>query len=194
MILVDEAGFVSSKTLLSVLPNISFKGRKQVHITSHVSNCTWLMKVNDIKDKDENPVFHVISQSLKCKAHLKLESTTCPCLNIYCPPYIEVTDHLKTLMNMIVPKGFEAEVAGQSVTESNTKSDTIRPFDTRCLEQLMRNKLSFSDTQPISFYIGFDPTFANGTKSCAGLVSGAALQNGCFAVSVMDMFRSTYRV
>lgn len=48
LILVDEVGFVSSKVLLAVLPNIAFRGRKQVHITSHVNNTPWLNKVADI--------------------------------------------------------------------------------------------------------------------------------------------------
>lgn len=196
LILVDEVGFVNSKVLLAVLPNIAFKGRKQVHITSHVSNTPWLNKVADIHDEKGNPAYHVISQSFKCGYHERDPGLTCACLGIYCPQYISVESHLKKLMNMINPKGFESEITGSSSTSSNdTKSNESRPFDASTINKfLSSNCLSLEQVaraKVIRAYLCLDPTFGGGSKSCAGVCSAVETADGRLVVSMLHFINPT---
>lgn len=166
---MDEAGFVAPKTMLAVLPNIAFKDRKQVHISSHVDGSKWLNKVADIKDADGNPAFHVVSQSFKCMAHFRLEGPTCPCLGIYCPQYINVNEAIKELMNIVYPRGFESEVTGSSITSSDLKTSVTTPFTYDVVSRFKKRTQSLKMIDPVYAVIGFDPTYGGGTKSCAGL-------------------------
>lgn len=121
-------GFVNSKLLLAVLPNIAFRGRKQVLITSHINNTSWLNKVAHICGDDGEPAYHIKSQSYKCSYHERDPGLTCFCLGVYCPQCITVDGHLKELMNMVTPKAFKSEVTGSnSISSSDIKTTPFEP-------------------------------------------------------------------
>lgn len=183
-------GFVSSKVLLAVLPNIAFRGRKQVHITSHVNNTPWLNKVADIRGDDGEPAYHVVSQSFKCKHHARDPDSTCVCMGIYYPQHISVDSHLKQLMNIIVPRGFESEVTGSSSTSSSdTKSDTTTPFEACIINKFLSSNCveleRMVQSSVARAYICMDPTFGGGSKSCAGVCCAVELSGGQLAVSAV---------
>lgn len=194
LILVDEVGFVSSKVLLAVLPNIAFRGRKQVHITSHVMNTPWLNKVSDIRGEDGEPAYHVVSQSFKCRYHEKEQGLTCFCLGVYCPQHISVDGHLKELMNMISPKGFESEVTGSSSTWSTGyKIGKTTPFEPSVINKFLSSSVSVPDLYGSSIvraYVCLDPTFGGGSRSCAGVCCAVELRNGKLVVSCHTRFQS----
>lgn len=193
LILVDEVGFVNSKVLLSVLPNIAFRGRKQVHITSHVSETPWLNKVSDILGDNGEPAYHVVSQSFKCRYHARDLGLTCFCLSVYCPQHITVQAPLKELMNMVIPKGFECEVTGSTSTSSaDTKNDTTTPFEPRIINKFLSNNtvtLAYlTQGSVIRAYMCLDPTFGGGSMSCAGVCCALELANGKLVVSKTLIF------
>lgn len=194
LILVDEVGFVNSKVLLAVLPNISFRGRKQVHITSHVNNASWLNKVADIRGDDGEAAYHIVSQSFKCRYHEREPGLTCFCLGVYCPQHISVDNHLRELMNMVIPKGFESEVTGSSSTSSaDTKSDSSTPFEPSVINKfLSSNSVTLeyvSRASVVRAYLCLDPTFGGSSKSCAGVCCAVELAGGNLVVSrhVLDL-------
>lgn len=179
---------MNSKVLLAVLPNIAFRGRKQVHITSHVNNTPWLNKVADIRGLDGEPAYHVVSQSFKCRYHERDPGLTCFCLGIYCPQHITVDNHLKELMNMVTPKGFESEVTGSSSTSySDTKTDETVPFEPWIINKFLSNNSvpieSLTRGDVIRAYLCLDPTFGGGSRSCAGVCCALELACGRLVVS-----------
>ena len=193
LILVDEVGFVSPKVLLAVLPNIAFKGRKQVHITSHVGNTAWLNKVVDITKDDGEPAYHVISQSFKCRYHDRDTGLTCFCLGVYCPQHISVDNHLKELMNAITPKGFESEVTGSTSTALNdVKTDATSPFEPAVMNKFLSHNCVDMETLDkatiVRAFVCLDPTFGGGSKSCAGLCCAVELACGKLVVRVVVGF------
>lgn len=182
-------GFVNSKVLLAVLPNIAFRGRKQVHITSHVNNTPWLNKVADIRDDRGEPAYHVVSQSFKCRYHERDPGLTCCCLGVYCPQHISVNGHLRELMNMVAPKGFESEVTGSSSTSSSdVKGDATAPFGPAVINRFLSNnctELKDVARSPVTrAYLCLDPTFGGGSRSCAGVCCAVELAGGDLVVSV----------
>lgn len=185
---------MNSKVLLAVLPNIAFRGRKQVHITSHVGNTPWLNKVSLIRKDNGDSAYHVVSQSFKCGYHSKEPGLTCVCLGIYCPQHITVDAHLKELMNMIVPKGFESEVTGSSSTAStDMKTDITTPFE-KCviLKFLSDNCVTLAQTRDkrvVRVYLCLDPTFGGGSTSCVGLCCAVELCDGQLVVSLSSVHR-----
>ncbi|XP_045072169.1 uncharacterized protein LOC123485286 [Coregonus clupeaformis] len=191
LILVDEVGFVSSKVLLAVLPNIAFRGRKQVHITSHVNNTPWLNKVADIRGEDGEPAYHVVSQSFKCRYHEREPGLTCFCLGVCCPQHISVDNHLKELMNMVTPKGFESEVTGSSSTSStDTKTDHTTPFEPSVINKFLSNNsvtLEYMNRgSVVRAYLCLDPTFGGGSRSCAGVCCAVELAGGKLVVMALE--------
>lgn len=196
LILVDEVGFVNSKVLLAVLPNIAFRGRKQVHITSHVNNTPWLNKVSDIRGDDGEPAYHVVSQSFKCRYHERDPGLTCFCLGIYCPQHISVDSHLKELMNMVAPKGFESEVTGSSSTSSlDTKTDTTYPFEAAVINKFNNciTLESVNRSSVVKAYLCLDPTFGGGSRSCAGVCCAVELSSGELVVSCQLFIQSRHQ-
>lgn len=197
---MDEVGFVNSKVLLAVLPNIAFRGRKQVHITSHVNNTPWLNKVADIRGDDGEPAYHVVSQSFKCRYHEREPGPTCFCLGVYCPQHISVDNHLKELMNMVTPKGFECEVTGSSSTSStDTKTDNSTPFEASVINKFLSNNsvtLEYMSRASVArAYLCLDPTFGGGSKSCAGVCCAVELTSGKLVVSchVVSRIKDRYQ-
>lgn len=179
---------MNNKVLLAVLPNIAFRGRKQVHITSHVSNAPWLNKVADIRNDLGEPAYHVVSQSFKCRQHERDPGLTCCCLSVYCPRHISVDGHLRELMNMIEPKGFESEVTGSSSTSSSdTKDDRSTPFQPSVINRFLSNNCvtlkEVARARVVRAYVCLDPTFGGGSKSCAGVCCAVELSGGELAVS-----------
>ncbi|XP_078790740.1 uncharacterized protein LOC144996414 isoform X1 [Oryzias latipes] len=191
LILVDEVGFVNSKVLLAVLPNIAFRGRKQVHITSHVNNTPWLNKVADIRDDRGGPAYHVVSQSFKCAYHERDPGLTCCCLGVYCPQHISVDGQLKELMNMVSPKGFESEVTGSSSTSSeDIKTDTTVPFEASVINRFLSNNCWALEDVARSIvtraYLCLDPTFGGGSRSCAGVCCAVEIAGGKLVIMSLD--------
>ncbi|XP_032366246.1 uncharacterized protein LOC116685140 [Etheostoma spectabile] len=191
LILVDEVGFVSSKVLLAVLPNIAFRGRKQVHITSHVNNTPWLHRVEDIRGENGEPAYHVVSQSFKCRRHEREPGLTCACLGVYCPQHISIDNHLKELMNMVTPKGFENEVTGNSITSSTeTKTDNTTPFESSVINKFLSNNSVTLDymrcASVVRAYLCLDPTFGGGSRSCAGVCCAVELAGGNLVVMALE--------
>ena len=185
---MDEVAFLNCKALLAVLPNMAVRARKQVHITSHVDNTPWLNKVGDIRREDGEPAYHVVSQSFKCRYHEKDPGLTCSCLGIYCPNHITVDNHLKQLMNMITPRGFESEVTGSSSTSStDTKTDRTTPFEPSILNKFLSNNsytLEYMTRASVErVYVCLDPTFGGGSRSCAGVCCAVELKGGNLVVS-----------
>ncbi|KAK7878299.1 hypothetical protein WMY93_031118 [Mugilogobius chulae] len=183
LILVDEVGFVNSKVLLSVLPNIAFRGRKQVHITSHVNQTPWLNKVSEIRGDDGEPAYHVVSQSFKCKFHERHPGLMCSCLAIYCPQHISVDTKLRQLMDLVNPRGFESEVTGSTCSQSgDIKSDETTPFEPRVINRFLSNNclaMDFLVRAPVvRAYFCLDPTFGGGSRSCAGVCGAIELADG----------------
>ncbi|CAB1324729.1 unnamed protein product [Coregonus sp. 'balchen'] len=192
LILVDEVGFVNSKVLLAVLPNIVFRGRKQVHITSHVNNTPWLNKVADILREDGEPAYHVVSQSFKCRYHERESGPTCFCLGVYCPQHISVDNHLKELMNMVTPKGFESEVTGSSSTSSmDTKNENTTPFQPSVINKFLSNNsvtLEYiTRASVVRAYLCLDPTFGGGSRSCAGVCCAVELAGGNLVMALEEL-------
>lgn len=190
-------GFVSSKVLKSVLPNIAFRGRKQVHITSHVSETPWLNKVSDIRGDDGEPAYHVVSQSFKCRYHARDPGLTCFCLGVYCPQHISVQSHLKELMNMVTPNGFECEVTGSSSTSSaDTKCDSTTPFEPRIINKFLSSNAvtveELTHASVIRAYLCLDPTFGGGSMSCAGVCCAVELANGKLVVRTDRLLSCLY--
>lgn len=183
---------MNSKMLLSVLPNIAFRGRKQVHISSHVTNTPWLNKVADIRGEDGKPAYHVVSQSFKCGYHQRGPGLTCPCLGVYCPQHISVHNHLRELMNMVAPKGFESEVTGSSSTaeSADTKTDKTTPFEPSVINKFLSNNSltleAVAHASVIKAYLCLDPTFGGGSRSCAGVCCAVELADGKLVVMGLE--------
>lgn len=198
LIIVDEVGFVSPKVLLSVLPNIAFWGRKQVHITSHVASTPWLNKVADIKTGDGEPAYHVVSQTFKCRSHAHLSSTTCPCVGVYCPSRTSTDSNLRQLMNTVVPMGFESEVTGSaSMVVDDKKESFTSPFDPSIINKFLSSNcmpmICLLSQHIVRVIVTMDPTFGGGSKSCVGLCIAVELDGGvlvvrlCIRFNVRDM-------
>lgn len=183
---------MNSKVLLAVLPNIAFRGRKQVHITSHVNNTPWLNKVSHIRKDDGEAAYHVVSQSFKCNYHARDPGLTCFCLGVYCPQHISVDSHLKDLMNMITPKGFESEVTGSSSTSStDTKTDTTTPFETGVMNKFLSGNCvtieRIRHSVTVRAYVCMDPTFGGGSLSCVGVCCALEVGAGELVVSARQV-------
>ncbi|KAJ8009920.1 hypothetical protein DPEC_G00069170 [Dallia pectoralis] len=160
LILVDEVGFVNSKVLLAVLPNIAFRGRKQVHITSHVNNTPWLNKVGG------HPRGRRGARVPRSVAELQVQE----------------------LMNMVTPKAFESEVTGSSSTASaDTKSDDTTPFEPWVINKFLSNNsvpLEYMGRAAVvRAYLCLDPTFGGGSRSCAGVCCAVEFADGNLVVS-----------
>ena len=187
---------MSAKVLLAVLPNIAFQGRKQVHITSHVGSSSWINKVAEIRTDNGDQAYHVVSQSFKCRYHAKTPGLTCCCLGVYCPQHISVDNHLKQLMNMVSPRGFENEVTGSgNGLSTDLKTDITTPFEPAVISRFMHNNISISEickSMVVRAYLCFDPTFGGGSKSGAGLCSAVELADGRLVVSKKKIYIYIY--
>ncbi|QAB08546.1 ORF62 [Ictalurid herpesvirus 1] len=182
-VLIDEAAFVNPASLLSLLPLLAVKNRKQIHISSHIAK-SWVTRVETIMGSDGKRAFHVINQRFKCDGHAHLPGMMCPCSAVFCPTHIDLNESIQELINNITPGGCELELTGGDGA-GVLKRDVATPFSEELVRQFMTNAVpDLSGVKRV--FIAVDPTYANGTQSSFGVCTFAELNNGMFLVVALE--------
>lgn len=167
---VDEAAFVGANLLVSVLPLMTVKGTKQIHISSPGSADSWISHVGDVKQENGETLAQIIDYKYKCKAHAEEEGISCVCNDIYKPDHIEIEEGVKELMNLVCDGAFEMELTGGHTLA--IKPDN-HPFETGALNFMMNtvpvNHAVFKQPTESLVVISIDPTWSTGTVSNIGV-------------------------
>ncbi|AVP72266.1 DNA packaging terminase subunit 1 [Silurid herpesvirus 1] len=182
-VLIDEAAFVNPASLLSLLPLLAVKNRKQIHISSHIPK-SWVTRVETIMGSDGKRAFHVINQRFKCEGHAHLPGMMCPCSAIFCPTHIDLNESIQELINNITPGGCEIELTGGDGA-GLLKKDVAQPFSEELIRQFLANTIVELD-EVRRVFIAVDPTYANGTQSSFGVCTFAELKNGQFQILAVE--------
>lgn len=185
--MVDEAAFVSAATMVSVLPLLTVKGRKQIHITSPAPSGSWISQVAMIKTGDGKPFAQVIDVKYKCSAHASdptVEGFRCPCNFIHLPDHIRsgsgYMKGMETLLNLVQPGAFKTELAGGT---SEILGSATLPFESSFVNFLGNAydkddpRLTFKSPlmEKAVVVVAVDPTFSTGSTSCIGVCTAMHL-------------------
>ncbi|QAU54919.1 DNA packaging terminase subunit 1 [Cyprinid herpesvirus 3] len=186
---VDEAAFVGANLLVSVLPLMTVKGTKQIHISSPGSADSWISHVGDVKQENGETLAQIIDYKYKCKAHAEEDGISCVCNDIYKPDHIEIEEGVKELMNMVCDGAFEMELTGGHTL--NVKPDN-RPFETGALNFMMNNipvnHTVFKQSSESLVVISIDPTWSTGTVSNIGVCTSVhTVRNGMPRIIVFGL-------
>lgn len=182
--IVDEAAFVSASLLVSVMPLMTVKGTKQIHISSPGQPNSWITQVGDIKQDNGETLAQVIDCKYKCKSHattsfssgyrpLKAnpdDDISCSCYDIYRPDHIKIEHGVGTLMNMVSEGSFETELTGGHTLAIRPEN---HPFEVGASNFLLTNvpinHPLFSSPDESCVVIAVDPTWSTGTVSSIGI-------------------------
>ncbi|UWI83586.1 truncated terminase [Anguillid herpesvirus 1] len=110
--------------LVSVLPLMTVKGTKQIHISSPGAPNSWISQVGDVKREDGSTLAQVIDCKYRCRAHAQIgdksQAFSCVCNDIFRPDHIKIETGVESLMNLVSEGSFETELTGGHV-------DVVRP-------------------------------------------------------------------
>ncbi|AFJ20337.1 DNA packaging terminase subunit 1 [Cyprinid herpesvirus 1] len=167
---VDEAAFVGANLLVSVLPLMTVKGTKQIHISSPGSADSWISHVGDVRQENGETLAQIVDYKYKCKAHAEEDGISCVCNDIYKPDHIEIEAGVKELMNLVCEGAFEMELTGGHTLA--VKPDN-HPFETGALNFMLNttqvNHAVFKQPLESLVVISVDPTWSTGTVSNIGV-------------------------
>lgn len=184
---MDEAAFVSAQMMVSVLPLMTVKGRKQIHISSPGQPGSWMYQVGLITTSDGRPFAQVTEVKYKCLEHALVEGYGCPCNYIYIPDQINTKGGymkgMEHLMNLVMPGSFETELTGNQVTPP--PNDPFKDSMYKLLANKVPNEcVNLNDASAVAV-ISVDPTYSFGTTSCIGVCTAIHLQKEDYPSMIM---------